>query len=74
MYKQMEKFVNVNIIKNYMKKNNLTQAKFCKKCNIGATTLRTIFASPSTCKIRTIMKIAKAIDIPFYKFYETIYY
>ncbi|MCI8435574.1 MAG: helix-turn-helix transcriptional regulator [Clostridia bacterium] len=64
----MENPVNVQIIKNYMKKNHLTKTHFCKLCKISITTLNRILGGQN-CKLTAIFKIARRIGVPIHQLF-----
>lgn len=59
----MKSVVNVEIIENSMKENNLTIEEFCRKCKINVTDLEKIMTNDHSLELDVILKIAKAIGI-----------
>ena len=66
---------NINIIKNYMKVNNLTKKQFCNVCNINMIDFYRIMADDTKVSSIPVAKIAKLLhckldDLINYKNYE----
>ncbi len=59
----MLKKINVKIIDDYIKINNLSKAKFCKLCNIGAKTLNKFYNNDLTLTIKPLLKVIKVLNI-----------
>ena len=59
----MKNVVNVEIIENSMKENNLTIEEFCRKCKINVTDLEKIMTNDLSLELDVILKIAKAVGI-----------
>ncbi len=66
----MAKQINIKseVIKEYMKKNHLSEEAFCKKCKICESTLKKML-NPNTevskLRVLTIIKVANAIGVKF---------
>lgn len=55
--------INVKIIEDYIKNNNLSKTKFCKMCGISLYNLNKILKNDLTVKIIPLLKVIKYIDI-----------
>lgn len=60
--------INVKIIVDYIKNNNMTKTAFCKTCKISVSTLNRVLAGENV-KLISLAKIAKAINIQLYKLF-----
>ena len=56
----MKQTFNTELIKNYMRENNLSKKSFCKVCNISPLTLNKILNQKTNIRILAIFKIARA--------------
>ena len=65
----MEQKINVEIITDYISANRLTKKEFCEKCKIGISTLYSIFKQKNV-DVLSLFKIAKAINVPLYRFFK----
>ena len=59
----MNKYVNSEIIKAFIEKNNLSKTQFCQRCHISVQTLNKVLRKEGDCFIGTIFKIVKAMEI-----------
>ena len=58
----MEPFINVKLIDDYIKNNNLTVTKFCKLCKISPKTLKKL-KNGEDCRVIAVFKIARLMNI-----------
>lgn len=60
----MTKYINTQLIENYIKENNLSITAFCRKCRIGLKTFYKIMLNNNV-MTSSLYKIAKCINIKF---------
>lgn len=54
---------NINVIKNYLKENNLTIKKFCKICNIKYYNYRQMIKNDFNIYSNVLYKVCRTINI-----------
>ncbi len=59
----MRYLYDVDLIKDYVKHNELTVEEFCRKCDIKINVYKRIMKQDSNVKVCDIAKIAKVIDV-----------
>ena len=60
-------YINKDLIKNFMKENNLSKSKFCKLCDISVSTFDKFFSGKEfNLRIKTIMKLIYVLNTNFY--------
>lgn len=59
----MRQLVNVDLIKEHIKTNNLTKREFCKQCNISVSTLYKILQGKTNFDLVFIFRIAKSMKV-----------
>ena len=59
---------NVEIIKNYIAKNRLTKAEFCKRCKISCKTLNKILSRKCNIQLRVICSILEEVKCSAFDF------
>lgn len=64
--------ININLINNYIKTNNLSKTKFCKICNISLYTFNKIITERDFAVIE-LFKIADVIKVPVYDLFNLTY-
>lgn len=57
------KTIKVNVIKKFMKDNNLSKTKFCKICGIGLATFDKILLDKTNFRIVALFKVARVMKI-----------
>jgi len=60
----MKEIFNLEIIKNYMRDNNLTKTKFCKLSKISVKTFNKIINQQANFRSIAIFRVAKTMQIP----------
>ena len=60
----MKKFINEEIIKNYILINKLSKSKFSKQCGISVETLNKILKSGICRRLTSLCKISKFMNVP----------
>ena len=58
----MDNLINTELIKSYMKENNLSKAKFCKICKISPSTFNKIMNNGNF-KLIALFKIARVLNV-----------
>ena len=59
--------VNIELITNYLKENNLSKTKFCKVCNVSIKTLNKILSGNLNFIIHLLFRIVNVLNIEFYE-------
>ncbi len=65
----MKDKLNVQIIEEYIKTNNLTKKDFCKQCNISVSTFYRIMHGKDF-NLLSLFRIAKNMNVPIHKFFS----
>ncbi len=65
----MKDKLNVEIIEEYIKTNNLTIKDFCKQCNISISTFYRIMHGKDF-NLLSLFRIAKKINVPIHEFFS----
>ena len=60
----MTKYINTQLIENYIKENNLSMTAFCKKSNIGLKTFYKIMLNKNVMS-KSLYKVSKFLGIKF---------
>ncbi|MBO5394465.1 MAG: hypothetical protein J6A28_00980 [Clostridia bacterium] len=58
-----EKFINYELIENFMKENSLSKTAFCKMCKISPVTFAKIMGDEQGLTVLPVFKVAKAMGI-----------
>lgn len=58
----MKKGLNVKLIQNYIKKNNLSQKEFCEKCGIDVGTLKRMMCGANA-RLTSLLKVRAVMDV-----------
>ena len=66
----MKNLIKTEIIENYMQKNNISKARFCKLCNISVSTLNKILCNNTNIELIALFRIAKVIDLQVYQMFN----
>lgn len=61
----MNKIINTDLIKNYMKENKLTKSDFCKLCGLSNGSLNKVLNGNLNIFISTLFKISITINVKF---------
>lgn len=64
----MDKFFRTEIIEEYKKKHNLSNAEFCKICNISQSTLNRVISHDKNLPLRYAINIIKTLNITLSEF------
>lgn len=59
----MKTVININLIKDYIKDNNLTNPEFCKLCKISALTFERIMKDDLEVDLTAIFRISRILDV-----------
>lgn len=59
----MKNFVNIKLICNFIRSNQLSKSKFCKLCKISMSTLNRIMTGKKFF-LSSLFRIAKTINVP----------
>ena len=62
----MKEIYNLEIIKNYIKENNLSKSKFCKLSRISLKTLHKIFNQQTNLRATAVFRVARTMNIKVY--------
>lgn len=60
----MTKYINTQLIENYIKENNLSMSRFCKKCDINLETFYKIMLNKNV-MISSLYKVSQGMNIAF---------
>ena len=60
----MKKYINTQLIENYIKQNKLSMSGFCKKCNIDLNTFYNIMLNKNV-MISSLYKVSQGMNIAF---------
>ena len=63
----MNKYYKTDLIKQFMKDNNLGVLKFCIECGISTQAYYKIMHQQLKCRISTIFKITKVMNVSMYE-------
>jgi predicted transcriptional regulator len=66
----MKNEINVEMIKNYMKENGLSKAKFCRQCKISMEVFNKILVNKDNFRIIALFKIAIVMKIEIFQMFE----
>lgn len=58
----MKNGVNVKLIQNYIKENNLSQKEFCEKCGIDVGTLKRMFKGTNS-RLTSLLKVRVVMGV-----------
>ena len=64
----MNNKINVDLILDYISKNNLTKKEFCRQCKISTSTLYKIINGKDF-RLNALVKMARIINIELYQFF-----
>ncbi len=64
----MDKQLKTEIITEYICSHRLTKKEFCKQCKISIPTFYRVMQNKNI-KLITLIKIARKINLPIYKFF-----
>lgn len=56
--KEMNNVINIDLILEYIKQNNLSKTQFCKKCKVSPVTFNKILKGDKDVQFKSILKIA----------------
>lgn len=59
----MKKRLNVKLIKNYIKKNKLSQKEFCELCGISVGTLKRLIGGKSNMRLPSLLKVRRVLGV-----------
>ena len=59
----MKDLIKTEVIEQFLNENNLSKAKFCKMCNISATTLNKILSNNTNFNLIALFRIAKVLNL-----------
>lgn len=65
----MTNLINIELIRDYIAKNNLSKTKFCRLCKINISTLNRIF-SGGNFNLIAIFKIARVLKVEVYRMFN----
>ena len=65
----MTKYINTQVIEDYIKSNNLSMTAFCIKCGISLDTFYKIMLNQNV-MVSSLYKVAKLIGIDFCKIFR----
>lgn len=57
----MKKFIKIDLIKDYIRTNNLTNSEFCKLCDIPILTLERILNDDIHVELNAILRISRIL-------------
>lgn len=64
------RIIKTDLIKNYLKEENISKTKFCKLCKISVTTLNKILSNKENFRIIALFKIAKQIKLQVFELFK----
>ena len=59
----MKSNINVSLIEDYLRSNNLSKSSFCKKCHIANNTYEKIINNDYTGSVLALWRISQQMDI-----------
>ncbi len=59
----MKSILNIDLINDYIKKNNLTNAGFCKLCNISEETFKLILNDNTDIDLTDLFRISRILGV-----------
>lgn len=62
--------IRINLIKFFMRENNLSKKDFCKLCNISIRTLNKLFENDHNFGIQNLVNISDIIHVPMFLLFE----
>jgi transcriptional regulator with XRE-family HTH domain len=65
----MKDKINIEILKNYMKEQQLSKTEFCKQCKISMEVLNKILANDSNFGIVALFKIARKLNMQIHELF-----
>lgn len=65
----MKNKINVDMIKNYLTENKLSNTAFCKVCKISPSTLNKIISNKDNFRIIALLKIARVIKVQVHQLF-----
>lgn len=66
----MKNRIKAELIKNFIKENNLSKSKFCKMCKISQSTLDKIMTNSENFRIIALFKIARVLKIQVFEMFN----
>ena len=66
----MTNTIKTELIKNFIKENNLSKSKFCEMCKISQSTLNKIMTNSENFRIIALFKIARVLKIQVYQMFN----
>lgn len=66
----MKNTIKTELIENFIKENNLSKSKFCKKCKISQSTLNKIMTNSENFRIIALFKIARVLKIQVFEMFN----
>ena len=66
----MKNTIKTELIKNFMKGNNLSKSKFCEMCKISLSTLNKIMTNSGNFRIIALFKIARVLKIQAFEMFN----
>lgn len=66
----MKNTIKTELIKNFIKENNLSKSKFCEMCKISQSTLNKIITNNENFRIIALFKIARVLKIQVYQMFN----
>ena len=66
----MKNTIKTELIENFIKENNLSKSKFCKKCKISQSTLDKIMTNSENFRIIALFKIARVLKIQVFEMFN----
>lgn len=70
IYERLKGVLKIELIKIYMKNNNLSYTKFAKQCNISVCTLKAILTDGANFNMKYLLRIAKIMNIKIDKLFN----
>ena len=64
MKKTIPNDINTKLIREYIKKNKLTVAEFCRRCSISQNIYYKLFSDTANFSVKSIFKIAFGMKVP----------
>jgi transcriptional regulator with XRE-family HTH domain len=65
----MKNEINVELIKNYMKEQQISKTEFCRQCKVSMEVLNKILANKPNFRILALFKIARKLNVQIHELF-----
>lgn len=64
----MKKHYKIELIDEFLKKNNMSKSGFCKECGISLHSLKKIYNQDFSLRVSKVLKVANKLGVSFSNF------